>query len=92
MPARTAASACALTGTRRDRWQAPRAEEVKAVLTRAQARLLASDDDLLELVLESLERGETPNRITVPETTAIPARIALERMLAAKPAPTQAKI
>lgn len=41
----------------------------------------------LAWVLESLERGETPNRITVPETTAAPARIALERMLSALPAP-----
>ena len=43
----------------------------------------------LAWVLESLERGETPNRITVPEFTAIPARIALQRMLAALPAPLQ---
>ena len=40
----------------------------------------------LAWVLESIERGETPNRITVPETVAAPARIALERMLSAKPA------
>lgn len=43
----------------------------------------------LAWVLESLERGETPNRITVPESTAAPARIALQRMLDAKPAPIQ---
>jgi quinolinate synthase len=36
-------------------------------------------------VLESLERGEVLNRITVPETIAEPARIALERMLSLKP-------
>ena len=40
----------------------------------------------LAWVLESLERGQQPNRITVPEEVAIPARLALERMLAAKPA------
>ncbi len=43
----------------------------------------------LAWVLESLERGETPNRIVVPESVAVPARIALERMLSAKPAPIQ---
>ncbi len=48
----------ALTSTRRNRWRAPRAEDVKQILGRAQARLLVSDDDLLELVLESLERLE----------------------------------
>jgi quinolinate synthase len=41
----------------------------------------------LAWVLESLERGEVLNRITVPETIAVPARIALERMLALKPNP-----
>ena len=41
----------------------------------------------LAWVLESLERGEQPNRIRVPENVAIPARIALERMLDALPAP-----
>ncbi len=46
----------------------------------------------LAWVLESLERGERPNRIRVPEDIAIPARLALERMLAAKPAPIPAKI
>ena len=44
----------------------------------------------LAWVLESIERGETPNRITVPETIAAPARIALQRMLAAVPAPIAA--
>ncbi len=43
----------------------------------------------LAWVLESIERGETPNRITVAEAVAVPARVALERMLAAKPAPLQ---
>lgn len=41
----------------------------------------------LAWILESLERGEQPNRIRVPETVAVPARLALERMLAAKPGP-----
>ncbi|MGI4827822.1 MAG: quinolinate synthase NadA [Janthinobacterium lividum] len=41
----------------------------------------------LAWVLESLERGEQPNRIRVPESVAVPARIALERMLSALPAP-----
>ena len=36
-------------------------------------------------VLESLERGTILNRITVPEAVAIPARIALERMLSLLP-------
>ncbi len=36
-------------------------------------------------VLEALERGEVLNRITVPESVAVPARVALERMLALKP-------
>jgi quinolinate synthase len=36
-------------------------------------------------VLEALERGEVLNRITVPESIAAPARIALERMLALAP-------
>ena len=37
-------------------------------------------------VLEALTRGEVLNRITVPETVAVPARIALERMLRLRPA------
>ena len=41
----------------------------------------------LAWVLEALERGEVLNRITVPGHIAEPARIALERMLAANPAP-----
>lgn len=41
----------------------------------------------LAWVLEAIERGERPNRITVPEAVAVPARIALERMLSARPAP-----
>jgi len=36
-------------------------------------------------VLEAFERGEILNRISVPESIAAPARIALERMLALKP-------
>jgi len=39
----------------------------------------------LAWVLESLERGEVLNRISVPESIAVPARIALERMLSLKP-------
>jgi quinolinate synthase len=41
----------------------------------------------LAWVLEALERGEILNRITVPEEIAVPARVALDRMLAANPAP-----
>lgn len=40
----------------------------------------------LAWVLESLERGEVLNRISVPEAIAVPARVALERMLSLKPA------
>ena len=39
----------------------------------------------LAWMLESLERGEILNRITVPESVAIPARVALERMLRVRP-------
>lgn len=39
----------------------------------------------LAWVLEALERGEILNRITVPEEVAIPARVALERMLSLGP-------
>ncbi|WP_292831869.1 quinolinate synthase NadA [Microbacterium sp.] len=39
----------------------------------------------LAWVLEALVAGQVLNRITVPEDVAGPARIALERMLAAKP-------
>ena len=39
----------------------------------------------LAWVLESLERGEVVNRITVAEEIAEPARVALERMLSVKP-------
>ena len=39
----------------------------------------------LAWVLEALERGEVLNRITVPESIAVPARVALERMLALRP-------
>jgi quinolinate synthase len=37
-------------------------------------------------VLEALNRGQVLNRITVTEDVAIPARIALERMLSLRPA------
>ena len=40
----------------------------------------------LAWVLESIERGEHPNQIRVPESIAVPARVALERMLATRPA------
>lgn len=39
----------------------------------------------LAWVLEALLEGETPNRIVVPDEVAADARVALERMLAAKP-------
>ncbi len=39
----------------------------------------------LAWVLEELVAGRVPNRITVPADVADPARVALERMLAAKP-------
>src|SRR5690606_36803024 len=39
----------------------------------------------LAWVLEALVRGETLNRIEVPETVAADARVALQRMLDAKP-------
>ena len=39
----------------------------------------------LAWVLERLVAGEVVNRITVPADVAEPARLALERMLAAKP-------
>jgi quinolinate synthase len=39
----------------------------------------------LAWVLEALVRGEVLNRITVEDTVAAPARVALERMLAARP-------
>jgi len=39
----------------------------------------------LAWVLEGLVDGEVRNRITVPADVADPARLALERMLAAKP-------
>ena len=39
----------------------------------------------LAWVLEALARGETVNRITVDEDVAAPAKVALERMLAARP-------
>ncbi|HWI30999.1 MAG TPA: quinolinate synthase NadA [Microbacterium sp.] len=44
----------------------------------------------LAWVLEALVRGEVLNQISVPEDVAAPARIALERMLAAKPSPPKA--
>ena len=39
----------------------------------------------LAWVLEALVRGEVLNQITVSDDVAVPARVALERMLAAKP-------
>ena len=41
----------------------------------------------LAWMLESFECGEVLNRITVPESVAVPARVALERMLSVKPDP-----
>jgi len=43
----------------------------------------------LAWVLEGLVRGEVLNQITVPEATAVHARVALERMLAARPRSVQ---
>ncbi len=45
----------------------------------------------LAWVLEALERGEVLNRITVPEDVAVPARVALERMLSLKPGTSAVK-
>ena len=39
----------------------------------------------LAWVLEGLVRGEVINRIRVGDEVAVPARVALERMLAARP-------
>ena len=39
----------------------------------------------LAWVLEALVGGEVVNRITVADDVAAPARVALERMLAARP-------
>ena len=39
----------------------------------------------LAWVLEAFERGEVLNQISVPEQVAVPARVALERMLDARP-------
>jgi quinolinate synthase len=36
-------------------------------------------------VLEALERGDVLNQISVPEEIAVPARVALERMLSLQP-------
>ena len=41
----------------------------------------------LAWVLEALVRGEVVNQITVADDIAVDARVALQRMLAAKPAP-----
>jgi quinolinate synthase len=46
----------------------------------------------LAWVLEALVRGEVLNQITVAEKVAAPARVALERMLAAKPGTTAAQV
>ena len=44
----------------------------------------------LAWVLEELVAGRIVNRVTVPDSIAVPARIALERMLVAKPGTTMA--
>lgn len=49
----------AVTNIRRNLWQPPSPDAVKRVLAQSHARLLNSDDDLLELVLESLGRLQT---------------------------------
>jgi quinolinate synthase len=46
----------------------------------------------LAWVLEGLVRGEVINQITVDDAVAVPARVALERMLAAKPGLTAAQV
>ena len=46
----------------------------------------------LAWVLEGLVNGELLNQITVDENVAEPARVALERMLAAKPGTTNAHV
>ena len=46
----------------------------------------------LAWILEGLVAGEVRNQITVPENIAVNARIALERMLAAKPAAKPAQL
>jgi quinolinate synthase len=46
----------------------------------------------LAWVLEALVRGEVLNQITVTDEVAVPARVALERMLAAKPGTTAAQV
>ena len=46
----------------------------------------------LAWVLEALVNGEVLNRITVADDVAAPARVALERMLAAKPGVTAAQV
>ncbi|WP_104092290.1 quinolinate synthase NadA [Arthrobacter sp. GMC3] len=46
----------------------------------------------LAWVLEGLLRGEVLNQITVPEAIAVNARVALERMLAAKPLAAQTTV
>ena len=45
----------------------------------------------LAWVLEAFERGEVLNQIKVPESIAVPARVALERMLALAPATVAVK-
>ena len=45
----------------------------------------------LAWVLEELVAGRVVNRITVPSDVADPARLALERMLAAKPPAVSAR-
>jgi len=49
----------AVTNVRRNLWLPPAPDAVKRVLTHTDARLLHSEDDLLELVLESLDRLQT---------------------------------
>lgn len=49
----------AVTNVRRNLWQPPSADIVKTLLEQFGARLLSSDDDLLELVIESLDRLQT---------------------------------
>lgn len=46
----------------------------------------------LAWVLEALVAGTVLNQISVPEDVAVPARVALERMLAARPGMTAARV
>ena len=46
----------AIANVRRDKWKPPPPNDVKSVIERADARILNSDDDLVDVILESLAR------------------------------------